>query len=140
MNYNEIRRNTKKIKVGNTYIGGDAKISVQSMTNTDTHDVDATYAQVLALQKAGCDIVRLALPDVAAARTIAALKERGISVPLVADIHFDYKIALAAAEAGVDKIRINPGNIGAMDNVKAVANACKSKNIPIKTYPMGLMK
>ena len=132
MNYNEIRRNTKKIKVGNTYIGGDAKISVQSMTNTDTHDVDATYAQVLALQKAGCDIVRLALPDVAAARTIAALKERGISVPLVADIHFDYKIALAAAEAGVDKIRINPGNIGAMDNVKAVANACKSKNIPIR--------
>jgi (E)-4-hydroxy-3-methylbut-2-enyl-diphosphate synthase len=132
MNYNEIRRETKKIKVGNIYIGGDAKISVQSMTNTDTHDADATYDQVLALQNAGADIVRLALPDLAAAKTIAVLKERGITVPLVADIHFDYKIALAAADAGVDKIRINPGNIGAMENVKAVANACKSKNIPIR--------
>jgi (E)-4-hydroxy-3-methylbut-2-enyl-diphosphate synthase len=132
MNYNEIRRNTKKIKVGNTCIGGDSKISVQSMTNTDTHDIEATYNQVLSLQKAGCDIVRLALPDIAAARTIAELKERGISVPLVADIHFDYKIALAAAEAGVDKIRINPGNIGAIDNVKAVALACKSRDIPIR--------
>ena len=132
MNYNEIRRETKKIKVGGVYIGGDAKISVQSMTNTDTHDADATYNQVLALQNAGADIVRLALPDLAAAKTIAVLKERGITVPLVADIHFDYKIALAAADAGVDKIRINPGNIGAMENVKAVANACKSKNIPIR--------
>ena len=132
MNYNEIRRETKKIKVGDVYIGGDAKISVQSMTNTNSHDVEATYNQVLALQKAGCDIVRLALPDIAAARTIAELKERGISVPLVADIHFDYKIALAAADAGVDKIRINPGNIGAMENVKAVALACKQKNIPIR--------
>ncbi len=132
MNYNEIRRETKKIKVGNVYIGGDAKISVQSMTNTDTHDADATYNQVLALQNAGADIVRLALPDISAAKTIATLKERGITVPLVADIHFDYKIALAAADAGVDKIRINPGNIGAIENVKAVAATCRSKNIPIR--------
>ena len=132
MNYNDIRRKTKKIKVGNIYIGGDAPISVQSMTNTDTHDVEATFKQVSALEKAGADIVRLALPDIAAARTIAELKERGVSVPLVADIHFDYKIALAAADAGVDKIRINPGNIGADENVKAVAKTCMSKNIPIR--------
>jgi (E)-4-hydroxy-3-methylbut-2-enyl-diphosphate synthase len=132
MNYNDIRRKTKKIKVGNIYIGGDAPISVQSMTNNDTHDVEATFKQVSALEKAGADIVRLALPDIAAARTIAELKERGVSVPLVADIHFDYKIALAAADAGVDKIRINPGNIGADENVKAVAKTCMSKNIPIR--------
>jgi len=132
MYYKEIRRKTKKIKVGGVYIGGDAEISVQSMTNTDTHDIEATYAQVLALQNAGADIVRLAIPDIAAAHTIYALKERGITVPLVADIHFDYKIALASADAGVDKIRINPGNIGAIENVKTVANTCKSKNIPIR--------
>ncbi len=132
MNYNDIRRPTKQVKVGDVYIGGNAPISVQSMTNTDTHDVEATYKQISALQKAGADIVRLALPDIAAARTIAELKERGVSVPLVADIHFDYKIALAAADAGVDKIRINPGNIGADEKVKAVADACKSKNIPIR--------
>ncbi len=132
MNYNDIRRTTKQVKVGNVYIGGNAPISVQSMTNTDTHDVEATYKQISALQKAGADIVRLALPDIAAARTIAELKERGVSVPLVADIHFDYKIALAAADAGVDKIRINPGNIGADEKVKAVADVCKRKNIPIR--------
>lgn len=132
MNYNDIRRKTKKIQVGNTFIGGDAQISIQSMTNTDSHDVEATYNQVMELEKAGADIVRLALPDIASASTIAKLKERGISIPLVADIHFDYKIALAAADAGVDKIRINPGNIGAIENVRAVANACKAKNIPIR--------
>ncbi|MBQ8862305.1 MAG: flavodoxin-dependent (E)-4-hydroxy-3-methylbut-2-enyl-diphosphate synthase [Clostridia bacterium] len=132
MNYNDIRRITRQVKVGNVYIGGNAPISVQSMTNTDTHDAEATYKQVSALEKAGADIVRIALPDISAARTIAELKERGVSVPLVADIHFDYKIALAAADAGVDKIRINPGNIGADENVKAVAQTCKSKNIPIR--------
>lgn len=132
MNYNDIRRTTKQVKVGNIFVGGNAPISVQSMTNTDTHDIEATYKQVSALENAGADIVRLALPDIAAARTIAELKERGVSVPLVADIHFDYKIALAAADAGVDKIRINPGNIGAIENVKAVAQTCKSKNIPIR--------
>ena len=132
MNYNDIRRKTKKIKIGNIYVGGDSDISVQSMTNTDTHDVDATYRQVSELQKAGADIVRLALPDVSCANTIYKLKERGISIPLVADIHFDYKIALAAADAGVDKIRINPGNIGSIEKVKAVADVCKAKNIPIR--------
>ena len=132
MNYNDIRRTTKQVKVGNVFVGGNAPISVQSMTNTDTHDIEATYKQVSALENAGADIVRLALPDIAAARTIAELKERGVYVPLVADIHFDYKIALAAADAGVDKIRINPGNIGAIENVKAVAQTCKSKNIPIR--------
>lgn len=132
MNYNDIRRKTKKITVGDVVIGADAPISVQSMTNTDSHDVEKTYLQVSALEKAGVDIVRLALPDIDAAKTIAALKEKGITVPLVADIHFDYKIALAAAECGVDKIRINPGNIGSDDKVKAVANMCKQKNIPIR--------
>ena len=132
MNYNDIRRKTRKIQVGNICIGGDSKISVQSMTNTDSHDVQATYEQISALEYAGADIVRLALPDVEAAGTIVALKERGIHVPLVADIHFDYKIALAAAEAGVDKIRINPGNIGSDQKVKAVADICRIKKIPIR--------
>lgn len=132
MNYNDIRRKTKKIKVGNTFIGGDSKISIQSMTNTDSHDVEQTFAQISALERAGADIVRLALPDIEAAKTIAALKERGIKIPLVADIHFDYKIALAAAEAGVDKIRINPGNIGSDAKVKEVADICRIKNIPIR--------
>ena len=133
MNYNDIRRKTKKISVGNLAIGGDAPISVQSMTNTNAHNIEETFTQVSALEKAGVDIVRLALPDVDCAKTIAALKEKGCTVPLVADIHFDYKIALAAAECGVDKIRINPGNIGSDDKVKAVADICKKKNIPISS-------
>ena len=132
MNYNDIRRKTKKISVGNLAIGGDAPISVQSMTNINAHNIEETFIQVSALEKAGVDIVRLALPDVDAAKTIAALKEKGCNIPLVADIHFDYKIALAAAECGVDKIRINPGNIGSDDKVKAVADICKKKNIPIR--------
>lgn len=132
MNYNDIRRKTKKISVGNIAIGGDAPISVQSMTNINAHNIEETFTQVSALEKAGVDIVRLALPDVDCAKTIAALKEKGCTVPLVADIHFDYKIALAAAECGVDKIRINPGNIGSDDKVKAVADICKKKNIPIR--------
>lgn len=132
MNYNDIRRKTKKIKVGNVFIGGDSKISIQSMTNTDSHDADATFAQISALERAGADIVRMALPDIEAAKTITELKECGIKIPLVADIHFDYKIALAAAEAGVDKIRINPGNIGSDAKVKEVADICRVKNIPIR--------
>ncbi len=132
MDYNEIRRKTKKIKVGNIFIGGDAKISVQTMTNTDTHDIEKTYTQTFEVQEAGADIVRLALPDVAAAKTISALKERGITVPLVADIHFDYKIALEAVAAGVDKVRINPGNIGSDEKVKLVASACRSAEVPIR--------
>ncbi len=132
MNYNDIRRKTKKLKVGNVFIGGDSKISIQSMTNTDSHDADATFAQISALERAGADIVRMALPDIEAAKTITELKDRGVKIPLVADIHFDYKIALAAAEAGVDKIRINPGNIGSDAKVKEVADICRVKNIPIR--------
>ena len=112
MKYNDFRRQTRMITVGGVAIGGDAPITVQSMTNTDTHDVAATLKQIKALESAGCDIVRLAVPDIEAAATFSALKREGVAIPLVADIHFDYKIALAAIEAGADKIRINPGNIG----------------------------
>ena len=126
------RRKTNAVKVGNIVIGGDAPISVQSMTNIDTHDFDGVKKQILSLQNAGCDIVRLTVNDADAVKTIYRLKEYGISVPLVADIHFDYRIALDCVAAGIDKIRINPGNIGSEDRVKAVANACSSKNIPIR--------
>lgn len=132
MNYNEIRRKSKEIRIGNVIIGGNNKIAVQSMTNTDTADSIATIGQIKALQERGCDIVRITVPELSAADTIAAIKESGICVPIVADIHFDYKIALKCAELGVDKIRINPGNIGSDENVKAVCSACKHKNIPIR--------
>ena len=126
MIYNDIRRKTKKITVGNIAIGGDAPISIQSMTNTDTHDVQATIAQIRELAQRGCDIVRITVPDLAAANTIAAIKESGIKTPIVADIHFDYKVALRCAEVGVDKIRINPGNIGDDERVRAVCRACSA--------------
>lgn len=126
------RRKSKGIKVGGVAIGNGAPISVQSMTNTDTHHVDATRQQILALKAAGCDVVRLALPDLAAADALAALKQQALGVPLVADIHFDYRIALAAVEAGADKIRINPGNIGSRDRVEKVATACASRGVPIR--------
>ena len=132
MIYNEIRRKTKKLKIGNIYIGGDSPIAIQSMTNTDTCDREATLKQILQLQSAGCDIVRITVPTLEAAETIPYLKENGVVIPIVADIHFDYKIALKCAELGVDKIRINPGNIGSDDKVKAVADACKKRNIPIR--------
>ena len=132
MIYNDIRRKTKKIAVGNVAIGGDAPIAIQSMTNTDTHDVSATVAQIKELAERGCDIVRITVPDLAAADTIAAIKESGIETPIVADIHFDYKVALRCAELGVDKIRINPGNIGDDERVKAVCRACSLANIPIR--------
>ena len=132
MIYNDIRRPTHAVRVGNITIGGTAKIAVQSMTNTDTHDKDATLRQVLALQAAGCDIVRLTVPDLAAAETISYLKEQGVFAALVADIHFDYRVALACAERGVDKIRINPGNIGDDSRVREVAAACRQKGIPIR--------
>lgn len=132
MIYNEIRRKTKKLKIGNIYIGGDSPIAIQSMTNTDTCDKEGTLLQILALQRAGCDIVRITVPTLEAAQTIPYLKENGVSIPIVADIHFDYKIALRCAELGVDKIRINPGNIGSDDKVKAVADACRERNIPIR--------
>lgn len=132
MKYNEIRRRTPKIKIGSTYIGGDSPIAIQSMTNTDTCDKAATLEQIRALQGAGCDIVRITVPTLEAARTIPYLKENGIYIPIVADIHFDYKIALECASMGVDKIRINPGNIGSDDRVKAVADACRRAGIPIR--------
>lgn len=125
------RRKSKKIKVGNIYIGGDSKITVQSMLNIPSQDSDGNVEQALKLEKAGCEIIRLAVPDMQSVNTVLALKEN-IKIPVVADIHFDYKLALASLEAGVDKIRINPGNIGADENVKAVANACKNKGVPIR--------
>ena len=122
---------TRTINVGGVPVGGGAPVSIQSMTNTPTHDVDATLSQIRALAAAGCDIVRVAVPDLAAAQAIGALK-MGSPVPLVADIHFDYRLALEAAEQGIDKIRINPGNIGAPDRVEAVAKACREGGIPIR--------
>ena len=132
MKYNEYRRLTSEIKVGGVTIGGNAPISVQSMTNTDTHDIEATYLQALRLREAGCDILRIIAPDIEATETFSELKRRGIDMPLVADIHFDYKIALATAKAGVDKIRINPGNIGSKDKLREVVLACKERDIPIR--------
>ena len=132
MKYNYIRRKTNKIKIGNTFIGGDAPIAIQSMTNTDTHDAAATLAQIKKLSDAGCDIVRIAVPDIDAAETVKILKNSDINIPIVADIHFDYRIALKCAEYGIDKIRINPGNIGDDDRVRAVCDICKAKNIPIR--------
>ena len=122
---------TRQIHVGPVAIGGGAPVSIQSMTNTPTHDVEATLGQIRALAAAGCDIVRVAVPDEAAARAVGALKA-GSPVPLVADIHFDYRLALIAAEQGIDKIRINPGNIGGADRVEQVARACMERGIPIR--------
>ena len=126
------RKITKEVRVGNVSIGGGSRISIQSMTNTDTLDKEATLKQVERLYRAGCDIIRIAIPTVEAADTIAYIKERASDIPLVADIHFDYKIALRAVECGVDKIRINPGNIGDETRVAEVARACLSKGIPIR--------
>ena len=122
---------TRKISVGGVEIGGGAAVSVQSMCNTKTWDVEATVSQIKAMRAAGCDIVRLAIPDMEAAQAIDKIKEQ-VDMPLVADIHFDHRLALAVAERGIDKIRINPGNIGAEENVKAVAEACKARHIPIR--------
>ena len=127
----EIRESTAEISVGGVKIGGSSDVTVQSMCNTKTDDVEATVAQIKELQAAGCDIVRLAIPDTAAAEAIDRIKAQ-VSVPLVADIHFNHKLALIAAERGIDKIRINPGNIGGEENVKAVAEACRKHGIPIR--------
>ena len=132
MDYNSFRRKSREFNIGSVAIGGKHPISIQSMTNTDTHDLESTYRQIKALSDAGCDIVRLALPDIESAKTISELKKRGVEIPLVADIHFDYKIALAALEAGVDKIRINPGNIGSRDKTEAVVKACRERQVPIR--------
>ena len=125
------RENTRQIRVGALSLGGGAPVTVQSMCNTKTWDVEATVQQIKDLRAAGCEIVRLAIPDERAALAIDKIKAQ-VDVPLVADIHFDYRLALMAAERGIDKIRINPGNIGGPENVKAVAEACKARNIPIR--------
>ena len=130
-NFNK-RRQSRILRVGNITIGGNSPIAVQSMTNTDSHDFESTYRQMKELEEAGCDIVRLTLPDVEACETVAQLKKSDLKIPLVGDIHFNYKVALAAAEAGIDKIRINPGNIGSDDKIKAVADKCKEYGIPIR--------
>lgn len=122
---------TKRINVGPVPVGGGAPVSLQSMCNTKTDDVAATVAQILRLEEAGCEIIRVAVPDEAAARALDQIKEQ-IHIPLVADIHFSHRLALMAAERGVDAIRINPGNIGGEDHVKAVADACRRRGIPIR--------
>lgn len=126
------RKKTKQVSVGKVKIGGGAPISVQSMTNVDTHDYSAVRAQISALEAAGCGIVRLSVPDEDAVKTIYRLKEDGVTVPLVADIHFSYKLAIESAAAGIDKIRINPGNIGSDEKVRAVVEECKRRKIPIR--------
>lgn len=122
---------TRQINVGGVAIGGGAPVTIQSMTNTPTHDVEATVAQIRRLAAAGCEIIRVAVPDIQAAKAVGAIRER-IRIPLVVDIHFDYKLALECVAAGCDKVRINPGNIGGEDRVKAVVDACRRKNVPIR--------
>ncbi|MCD8143031.1 MAG: flavodoxin-dependent (E)-4-hydroxy-3-methylbut-2-enyl-diphosphate synthase [Clostridiales bacterium] len=122
---------TKQIMVGSVPVGGGAPVAIQSMCSTHTDDVEATVQQILRLEAAGCEIVRVAVPDKESAFAIDKIKER-IHIPLVVDIHFDYKLALACIERGADKVRINPGNIGGEDRVKAVADACRQRNIPIR--------
>lgn len=125
------RTQTRKIMVGNVAIGGQNKVVIQSMCNTKTKDIEATVKQILELEKVGCEIIRVACLDKEDAKAIRLIKQQ-IHIPIVADIHFDYSIALEAIEAGVDKIRINPGNIGSEEKVKAVVDACKKKKIPIR--------
>ncbi|SCG83410.1 4-hydroxy-3-methylbut-2-en-1-yl diphosphate synthase [Proteiniborus sp. DW1] len=126
-----MRRKSKEIFVGNVGIGGENPITVQSMTNTDTRDVERTVKQILELEETGCDIVRVAVPDNDAAEAIKKIKQE-INIPLVADIHFDYRLALSAIKNGADGLRINPGNIGSKDKVKEVVLACKDRQIPIR--------
>lgn len=125
------RENTRKVKIGNVTIGGGSPVAIQSMTNTKTQDVKATVSQILKLQKAGCEIIRCAVPDMEAAEAVRQIKKE-IGIPLVADIHFDYRLAIAAMEAGADKIRINPGNIGSVQKIRAVADCAKERQIPIR--------
>ena len=125
------RKQTREVQIGNRVIGGNHPILIQSMTNTRTEDIKGTIAQIQALTAAGCEIIRCAVPTMEAAEAIAEIK-KGITIPLVADIHFDYRLAIAAMEHGADKIRINPGNIGAPERVEAVAKVCKERHIPIR--------
>ena len=126
-----LRENTVEVRIGDKVIGGKNPILIQSMTNTKTEDVVSTVAQIKALTEAGCEIIRCAVPTMEAAKALKEIK-RQINIPLVADIHFDYKLAIAAMENGADKIRINPGNIGSEDKVKAVVDVAKERNIPIR--------
>lgn len=126
-----LREETRSVQVGNLTIGGNNHVVIQSMCNTKTKDVEATINQINALQQAGCELVRVAVFDKEDAYAIKEIK-KGIHIPLVADIHFDYKLALIAIESGIDKVRINPGNIGSIEKVKAVVDACKKKQIPIR--------
>lgn len=125
------RKETKKIKIGNTFVGGDSEISVQSMTNTNTKDIDSTILQISALEKAGCDIVRCAVPDLDSCVALSEIIKK-VKIPVVADIHFDYKIALSAIDSGISALRINPGNIGSITKVKLLAEKAKYNNIPIR--------
>lgn len=125
------RKHTREVQIGNRMIGGGNPILIQSMTNTRTEDIKGTIAQIQALTAAGCDIIRCAVPTMEAAEAIGEIK-KGITIPLVADIHFDYRLAIAAMEHGADKIRINPGNIGTKEHIQAVIDAAKEQNIPIR--------
>lgn len=125
------RNKTREIQIGEVKIGAGNPIAIQSMTNTKTEDVKATVAQILALEKAGCEIIRCAVPTMEAAQALKEIKKQ-IHIPLVADIHFDYRLAIASVENGADKIRINPGNIGSKERIQAVVDCCKEKNIPIR--------
>ena len=128
---NNNRRISKEIKIGNVWIGGNHPIAIQSMTNTKTEDVSATVKQILALEQAGCEIIRCAAPTMEAAKALADIKKQ-IHIPLVADIHFDYRLAIAAMENGADKVRINPGNIGSTEKIKAVVDVARDRNIPLR--------
>lgn len=131
MTEKRIFKMTKKLMVGSVPVGGGAPVTIQSMCNTKTDQVDATVAQIHALEAAGCEIIRIAVPDEAAAMAVDRIKEQ-ITIPLIADIHFNYKLAIMCAERGIDALRINPGNIGGEERVKAVAEACRQKRIPIR--------
>lgn len=125
------RKKTRQVKVGGVLLGGDAKVSIQSMTNTDTRDVEATLKQIRELYNAGCEIIRCTVPDMEAAEAIKEIVKQS-PIPVVADIHFDYRLALKVVENGISAVRINPGNIGSIERVRMVAEACKAKNIPIR--------
>lgn len=128
---NNNRRVSKEVKIGNVWIGGSHPIAIQSMTNTKTEDVEATVKQILALEAAGCEIIRCAAPTMEAAQALKEIKKQ-IQIPLVADIHFDYRLAIAAMENGADKVRINPGNIGSAEKIKAVVDVARERNIPLR--------
>ena len=125
------RRKTRKLRVGKVFVGGDSEITIQSMTNTDTRDAEKTLKQIRMLYNAGCQIIRCAVPDIKAAESLKEITKNS-PIPVVADIHFDYRLALKAIENGVDALRINPGNIGSEERVRLVAEAAKAKNIPIR--------